>query len=109
MSLKKKLAAAALVTGMMIPMAATTASAATGEVAPIAATIRTDISCYPGMYVNIDGPANLRSGPGTRYRVLRSIPNGASVRVVDCGGGYYWWHVTYRGTTGYTYGGTNVY
>lgn len=42
---------------------------------------------------------NMRSGPGTGYSVLMTIPNGSSVNVSSVSGG--WAKVTYGGKTGY--------
>ena len=42
---------------------------------------------------------NLRSGPGTGYAVFETIPGGATVDVLGCGGS--WCRVAYAGETGY--------
>jgi uncharacterized protein YraI len=42
---------------------------------------------------------NLRSGPGTNYRILGSMPGGAIVDVEGCRGG--WCRVDYRGREGW--------
>ena len=42
---------------------------------------------------------NLRTGPGTGYRVIDTMPSGARVRVLDCGGS--WCRVSWHGITGY--------
>jgi hypothetical protein len=42
---------------------------------------------------------NLRSGPGTGYAVVETIPGGATVDVLGCGGS--WCRVAYGGETGY--------
>jgi beta-N-acetylglucosaminidase/uncharacterized protein YgiM (DUF1202 family) len=42
---------------------------------------------------------NMRSGPGTGYSILMTIPNGSSVTVSSVSGG--WAKVTYGGKTGY--------
>jgi len=42
---------------------------------------------------------NLRSGPGTGYRVIETMPAGANVRVVSCGGS--WCRVRWHGRVGY--------
>lgn len=44
------------------------------------------------------GSVNLRSGPGTDYRVITTIPAGASVEVYGCDG---WCRVDYRGYRGW--------
>lgn len=46
---------------------------------------------------------NLRSGPSTSYAILRSMPNGAVVTVVQ-GPSNGWYQVTYQGTTGWASG-----
>lgn len=46
---------------------------------------------------------NLRSGPSTSYAVLRSMPNGSVVTVVQ-GPSNGWYQVTYQGTTGWASG-----
>jgi uncharacterized protein YraI len=42
---------------------------------------------------------NLRSGPGTGYRVIGTMPAGAYVDVVGCGGS--WCRVNWQGAIGY--------
>ncbi len=42
---------------------------------------------------------NLRRGPGTNFGVLTVLPGGATVNVLDCGGG--WCEVAWRGGAGY--------
>jgi uncharacterized protein YraI len=42
---------------------------------------------------------NMRSGPGTNYAVVETIPGGAMVEVLGCTGS--WCRVTYAGETGY--------
>ncbi len=44
---------------------------------------------------------NLRSGPGTSYSILLTMPEGSSVTVLSTSGS--WSKVTYQGTTGYAY------
>ncbi|UCA44795.1 SH3 domain-containing protein [Pseudochrobactrum sp. XF203] len=44
---------------------------------------------------------NLRTGPGTNYRTLGSIPNGARVDVNGCTRGYGWCRVNYAGRSGW--------
>jgi N-acetylmuramoyl-L-alanine amidase len=46
---------------------------------------------------------NLRSGPGTGYRIYRTIPYGARVYINRYASNS-WYRVTYAGTTGYSYG-----
>lgn len=42
---------------------------------------------------------NLRSGPGTRYGVIDTMPAGAYVNVIGCGGS--WCRVNFQGRVGY--------
>ncbi|TPW26695.1 SH3 domain-containing protein [Pararhizobium mangrovi] len=44
---------------------------------------------------------NLRSGPGTGYRVETAMPNGAIVNVVGCTRGYNWCRVRWNGHDGW--------
>lgn len=44
---------------------------------------------------------NIRSGPGTKYRVLGSVPHGARVDVHGCTSGYGWCRVNYAGRSGW--------
>lgn len=44
---------------------------------------------------------NIRTGPGTKYRVIGSIPNGARVDVRGCTSGYGWCQVNYAGRYGW--------
>lgn len=44
---------------------------------------------------------NLRSGPGTGYSILLTMPKGSTVTVLSSSGD--WSKVTYQGTTGYAY------
>lgn len=44
---------------------------------------------------------NLRTGPGTNYGKLGSIPNGSRVDVRGCTSGYGWCQVTYAGRSGW--------
>lgn len=45
------------------------------------------------------GALNLRTGPGTGYRIILTMPKGASVSVTSTSNG--WSRVTYNGTAGY--------
>jgi uncharacterized protein YraI len=47
----------------------------------------------------VTGDLNLRSGPGTNYRVIDTMPAGAYVHVIGCGGA--WCRVDWRGEVGY--------
>ena len=44
---------------------------------------------------------NIRTGPGTRYATLGSIPNGAPLTVRGCTSGYGWCQVSYGPTSGW--------
>ena len=44
---------------------------------------------------------NIRTGPGTRYATLGSIPSGAPVTVRGCASGYGWCQVSYGPTYGW--------
>ncbi|WOC16947.1 SH3 domain-containing protein [Pseudochrobactrum sp. MP213Fo] len=44
---------------------------------------------------------NLRTGPGTNYGTLGSIPNGSRVDVRGCTSGYGWCQVSYAGRSGW--------
>jgi hypothetical protein len=46
---------------------------------------------------------NLRSGPSTSYTILRSMPNGSTVEILQ-GPSNSWYQVTYDGTTGWCHG-----
>lgn len=47
----------------------------------------------------VTNPLNLRSGPGTRYSVITTMPPGARVDVLSCGGS--WCRVAWRGAEGF--------
>lgn len=47
----------------------------------------------------VTGDLNLRSGPGTGYRVIDTMPAGATVNVRGCSGS--WCRVAWGGTVGY--------
>jgi uncharacterized protein YraI len=47
----------------------------------------------------VTGDLNLRTGPGTNYRVTTVLPGGSTVNVGDCGGG--WCRVAWRGGDGF--------
>lgn len=45
------------------------------------------------VFVVVSGPLNLRTGPGLGYRIIRSLPTGTQLEVIDTGGtadGYTW-------------------
>jgi hypothetical protein len=44
---------------------------------------------------------NMRSGPGTQYRVLIQIPRGVSVALLGCVPNFAWCRTSYRGITGW--------
>ena len=47
---------------------------------------------------------NMRSGPGTDYSIITTIPEGARVQILGCTSGYKWCGVDFRGTEGYAAG-----
>lgn len=47
----------------------------------------------------VENDLNLRSGPGTGYRVIDVMPAGTYARVLSCGGS--WCRVAYGGRIGY--------
>lgn len=47
----------------------------------------------------VTNPLNLRSGPGTGYGVIATMPPGSHVDVLECGGG--WCRVAWRGIEGF--------
>lgn len=49
--------------------------------------------------VNGGNGVRVRSGPSTEYDVLATVPNGASVKVVESAGGG-WYHITFSGVGG---------
>lgn len=61
---------------------------------------------YPtGTYkVNVDSTLNMRSGAGTSYGTVASIPDGASINVTDVtsDSNYVWGYTTYKGVSGWT-------
>jgi uncharacterized protein YraI len=60
-----------------------------------------DMPAYRGVAATT-GAANLRSGPGTQFGVLRVIPVHTTVEVYDEYGNYYWL-VRYNGQFGYVH------
>ena len=77
--------------------------------APSAITPSTSCSCstsYAGTYICTTSSANLtiRSGHGSSYSAIGSIPSGASVTVSKASGtgSGDWAHVTYNGVSGYS-------
>lgn len=68
--------------------------AAIGAVAmPVAA-----LAASPGV---VTTDLNLRAGPGTDYKVISTIPNGAAVQIDGCVEAATWCRVTYNGASGY--------
>lgn len=59
-------------------------------------------SSYAGEYIcaTTSGPLNIRSGHGTSYASVGTIPHGATVTVTKANGT--WAHVTYNGISGYS-------
>jgi len=51
----------------------------------------------------ITNDLNLRNGPGTRYRIIDTMPAGAHVDVLGCSGA--WCRVAWRGLVGYASAG----
>jgi len=51
----------------------------------------------------ITNDLHLRNGPGTRYRIIDTMPAGAYVDVLGCGGS--WCRVEWRGRVGYASAG----
>jgi uncharacterized protein YraI len=58
-----------------------------------------NVSFGQSRYVNSADGVNLRSGPGTSYSVVSTIPHNAEVRVIRHSGA--WTEVEYRGNRGY--------
>src|SRR5262249_47791879 len=52
----------------------------------------------------ITGNLNLRDGPSTAHAILKVIPSGAAVTVVESAPVSGWYHVSYAGTTGWSIG-----
>ncbi|MBU6527070.1 SH3 domain-containing protein [Methylocystis sp. MJC1] len=55
----------------------------------------------------VTSPANVRSGPGVKWPVIATIPAGADVQVLQCGGGWKrdWCKVSFGQTSGYVAAG----
>jgi uncharacterized protein YraI len=77
----------------MIPKSLTAAGMLTG-----ALLISSVASASPGVAT---GNVNMRSGPGTQYPVITTIPAGAPLEVFGCQS---WCQVGYAGTQGYVSG-----
>lgn len=58
-----------------------------------------------GSYATTTARLNLRAGPGTGFAVSRVVPLGAQVRLNDGPTNGGWYGATYRGATGYVWGG----
>lgn len=62
------------------------------------------VSYKPGVYrTEVDTTLNMRSGAGTSYSWVASLPNAVTVNVtkVQSAEGYTWGYTTYNGTTGW--------
>lgn len=57
----------------------------------------------PASAGTLASPANVRSGPTTKYPVIAQIPAGTDVEVLNCGGGWKrdWCQIKSGGTTGF--------
>ncbi|BAZ07516.1 SH3 domain-containing protein [Calothrix sp. NIES-3974] len=55
-----------------------------------------------------DGRLNMRSGPGTRFRQVSQVPNGAVVSIVDVTevpiAGFYWYKISFNNRVGWVRG-----
>lgn len=58
------------------------------------------VSAWAESAVVIGSDVNMREGPGTNFRVVDCLPEGATVTVVDRSNGP-WYRVEYNGTTGF--------
>ena len=79
---------------------------ASGTTAPSATTPSTGTGTQSGslkagsaVVVNGGNGVRVRSGPGTNYEVLASVPNGGSVQIVESAGDG-WYKITFSGTGG---------
>ena len=79
---------------------------ASGTAAPSATTPSTGTGTQSGslkagsaVVVNGGNGVRVRSGPGTNYEVLASVPNGGSVQIVESAGDG-WYKITFSGTGG---------
>jgi uncharacterized protein YraI len=65
------------------------------------------VSLIPAAALAVPGSVStdlqLRSGPGTNYGVITTIPAGAPINIDNCLDGLNWCQVTYGGQTGYSY------
>ena len=64
----------------------------------------TPVEYKKGVYkTHVDDSLNMRSGAGTSYSYVASIPNGVKLTVTDVkkGGNYNWGYTTYKGTKGW--------
>lgn len=57
----------------------------------------------------VTGDLNIRTGPGTQYQRLGTIPNGNSVEVESCARGFNWCRVYWAGRTGWVSGSYLAY
>ncbi len=55
-----------------------------------------------------NGRLNMRSGPGTRFRQVSQVPNGAVVSIVDVTevpiAGFYWYKISFNNRVGWVRG-----
>ena len=76
--------------------------------APAGGTQSGSLTAGPAKVINGGNGVRVRSGPGTNYEVLASVPNGGSVQIVESAGDG-WYKITFAGgggttTTGYMKG-----
>lgn len=77
-----------------------TATATATITAPTVAgtAVPTATVCVPTVVVNTN--ANIRSGPGTVYSILDSVPNGTSLTVAGKNNAGSWWYIDYASAAG---------
>lgn len=73
---------------------------------PQASPLLRHASATVDIWVVVSGPLNLRSGPGLQHNIIRSLPTGTALEVIDRGGtanGFTWVkvYVTNLGITGF--------
>lgn len=74
------------------------------DAASTTAPTTTQITYKTGIYqTEVDSTLNMRSGAGTNYSYVASIPNGVKLTVtqVKKAGGYTWGYTAYKGNTGW--------
>lgn len=57
-----------------------------------------------GTTLQATGNVNLRRGPGTSYGVIRTVPRNDRVKLVDASPKSGWYHISYNGSKGWSYG-----